>query len=116
MLEWKQALAEHWSSLRFGAFRVESSAREHSVQVEVQLGGLRADFVRLQLYADSLNGEPPFVAEMTRREGAQNATDHRLYAAVVPASRPSWDYTPRVVPAYPGGEVPLEDGHILWFR
>jgi glycogen phosphorylase len=116
MLEWKQALAEHWSSLRFGELRVESSAREHSVQVEVQLGDLRADFVRLQLYADSLNGEPPFVAEMTRREGAQNATDHRLYAAVVPASRPSWDYTPRIVPAYPGAEVPLEDGHILWFR
>jgi glycogen phosphorylase len=116
MLEWKQALAEHWSSLRFGAFRVESSAREHSVEVEVQLGDLRADFVRLQLYADSLNGEPPFVAEMTLREGAQPATGRRLYAAVVPASRPSSDYTPRIVPAYPGAEVPLEDGHILWFR
>jgi starch phosphorylase len=116
LLQWKQALAENWASLRFGDLRVKSSSREHSIQVAVHLGDLRTDCVRLQVYADSLNGEPPFVSEMTRRNGAEPATGWRLYAADVPASRPSTDYTPRIVPSYSGAEVPLEDDHILWFR
>jgi starch phosphorylase len=116
MLQWKQALAEHWASLRFGELRVQSSSQEHSVQVEVHLGDLPTDWVRLQLYADSLNGEPPFVSEMTQTNGTQPATGWRVYAADVPASRPSSDYTPRIVPSLSGAGVPLEDGHILWFR
>jgi starch phosphorylase len=116
MLQWQQALAEHWASLRFGELRVESSSQEHSVQVEVHLGDLCTDCVRLQLYADSLNSEPPFVAEMTHRDSTEPASGWRVYAADVPASRPPSDYTPRIVPAYSGAEVPLEDGHILWFR
>ena len=116
MLQWKQALAEHWASLRFGALRAESSSQRHSLQVEVDLGDLRTDYVRLQLYADPLNGEPPFVSEMTQSNDAEPASGWRLYAADVPASRPSSDYTPRIIPSYSGANVPLEDAHILWFR
>jgi starch phosphorylase len=116
VMQWKQALAEHWASLRFGALRVESSLQRHSVHVEVHLGDLRTDHLRLQLYADPLNGELPFVAEMTQSNGAGPASGWRLYAADVPASRPSSDYTPRIIPSYSGAKVPLEDGHILWYR
>ncbi len=116
LLEWKQALAEHWASLKFGALRVESSSQRHAVQVEVRLGNLRADDVRLQVYADPLNGEPPFVAEMTPSKGAEPANGWHLYSADVPASRPLSDYTPRIIPSYSGAKVPLEDGHILWYR
>jgi starch phosphorylase len=63
-----------------------------------------------------LNGEPPFVSEMTQSIGAESASGWRLYAADVPASRPLSDYTPRIIPSYSGAKVPLEDGHILWFR
>jgi len=116
LLQWKQALAEHWAWLRFGELRVDSSAQKHSLQVEVHLGELRADWVRVELYADPLDGEPPFVSEMTHSDSAEPSRGWRIYAADVPASRPALDYTPRIVPSHSGAKIPLEDAHILWFR
>jgi glycogen phosphorylase len=116
LLEWERALAERWASVRFGELRVESSPQKYSLQVEVRLGELRTDWVRVQLYADPLDSEPPFVSEMTLRDGAAPSSGWRIYAADVPTSRPPSDYTPRVVPAHSGAEIPLEGAHILWFR
>ncbi|MGP6156346.1 MAG: alpha-glucan family phosphorylase [Vulcanimicrobiaceae bacterium] len=116
LLQWKAALAEHWASLRFGELHVTSTSQEHSVHVEVHLGELRDDWVRVQLYAEPLDGGPPLVTEMTRLEDAEPSSDARVYSADVPASRSSSDYTPRVIPSYPGASAPLEDAHILWFR
>ena len=115
LLQWKQVLAEHWASLRFGELRVESTPQKHSLRVEVHLGELRADWVCVQLYAYPLNAEPPFVSEMTPSSAAPSR-GWRIYAADVPASRPASDYTPRIVPSHSGARIPLEDAHILWFR
>jgi starch phosphorylase len=38
------------------------------------------------------------------------------YSARVSASRPTTDYTPRVVPFHPAAQVPLEQPAILWQR
>jgi len=116
LLQWQQALAEHWASPRFGELCVKSSPQKHSLQVQVNLGELRADWVRVQLYADPLDGQPPFVSEMTQTHGADPSTGWRVYAADVPASRPASDYTPRIVPSHPGARIPLEEAHIRWFR
>ncbi len=116
LLQWKQALAEHWAWLRFGELRVESSQQKHSLQVQVHLGDLRADWVRVQLYADPLDAEPPLVLEMTHSDSAEPSRGWRIYAADVPASRPASDYTPRIVPSHSGAKIPLEDAHVLWFR
>jgi starch phosphorylase len=116
LLNWRQAIAEHWSALRFGELQVESSSSSHSLRIQVYLGELPSDSIRVELYADPLAGERPFVAEMTRTEMANSSGGWHTYAAAVPASRPVSDYTPRIVPSHPGASVPLEDCHILWFR
>jgi len=116
LLEWKQALAKHWASLRFGELRVTQSQPKHSLQVAVYFGELPANWVTVQLYADSLGNEPPSLTEMTPAATAASSDVWRIYAADVPASRPSSDYTPRIIPSYPKAKVPLEDFHILWFR
>jgi starch phosphorylase len=116
LLEWKQALAKHWASLRFGELRVTQSPPTHAIEVAVYFGELPANWVSVQLYADSLGGEPPFLTEMTAAPAAVSSDGRRIYAAGVPASRPSSDYTPRIIPSYSGVNVPLEDAHILWFR
>ena len=116
LLQWEQVLAKHWASVKFGELRVERSPQKYSLQVEVHFGELRTDWVRVQLYADPLNGEPPFVSEMTQRNGGEPSSGWRVYAADVPASRPPSDYTPRVVPSHPAARIPLEAVHILWFR
>jgi len=116
LLQWKQELAEHWASLSFGGLRVESSPQKHSLSVEVHLGELRADWVRVQLYADPLDAEPPFLSEMTATGSAESSSGWRIYAADVPASRPASDYTPRIVPSHSAVRIPLEEAHILWRR
>jgi starch phosphorylase len=116
LLQWEQALAERWASVRFGELRVESSPQKHLLQVEVYLGGLRTDWVQVQVYADPLDGEPPFVSEMKRRESDEPAGGWSIYAADVPASRPASHYTPRIVPSHSEARIPLEDTHILWFH
>lgn len=116
LLQWKQELADHWASLSFGELRVETSPQKHSLSVEVHLGELRADWVRVQLYADPLDAEPPFLSEMTPTDSAESSSGWRIYAADVPASRPASDYTPRIVPSHSGVRIPLEEAHILWRR
>ncbi|MFZ1118673.1 MAG: alpha-glucan family phosphorylase [Candidatus Binataceae bacterium] len=116
LIQWEQVLAGHWESLRFGELRVETSPKKHSLQVEVYLGELRTDWVQVQVYADPLDGEPPFVSEMNCRESDEPSGGWSIYAAEVPASRPASDYTPRIVPSHSGAKIPLEDAHILWFR
>jgi hypothetical protein len=39
-----------------------------------------------------------------------------LYRQSVPAIRSAGDYTARIVPSYPGVNVPLETPYILWQR
>ena len=116
LLQWEQLLAGYWPSVRFGELHVESTPHTHSLRVEVYLGDLRPDWVCVQLYADPLNGEPPFVSEMTQAHGSLPSAGCRIYRADVPASRPASDYTPRIVPSHSGARIPLEDAHILWFR
>ena len=53
---------------------------------------------------------------MTLREGIASSDRWSIYTAEVPATRVAADYTPRIIPAYAGARVPLEDSHILWFR
>jgi glycogen phosphorylase len=116
LLRWKSTLDRRWASVRFGELRVASSPHTHLLQVEVYMGELDADCVRVQLYADPTGAEPPFVSEMTHRDGAETSSRSRIYAGEVPASRPASHYTPRIVPSHWGASIPLEDTHILWFR
>jgi len=116
LVKWKQHLTQHWAALRFGELHVDSSPRSHTVKIAVHLGELRPDLVRVELYADALDGGSPFVSEMTRCDSAGPSERWCIFAANVPASRPASDYTPRIVPSHSGAMVPLDDSHILWFR
>jgi glycogen phosphorylase len=116
LLKWKQNLAQHWAALRFGKLRVENSSHEHWVRVEVYLGPLRPDGVHVELYADPLNGESPFVSEMRPTDGGKPLEGWRIYTAHVPASRPTSGYTPRIIPSHFAAKIPLEEARILWFR
>jgi starch phosphorylase len=116
LLKWRQVLAEHWASVRFGDLRVKTSPEKHSIEIEVYLGKLRSDWVRVELYADALEVGSPFIREMTQRLGGEPAGGWSIYAADIPASRPASDYTPRIIPSHCGMRVPLEDAHIKWLR
>ncbi len=107
---------EHgWPSLGFGSVSVESRDGEHRFTVEVRIGALDAQAVRVELFAEAAPAEEPFVRAMIRL-GPARAPGFDLYAASVPTSRPARDYTPRIVPERSEFTVPLEAPHILWQR
>ena len=62
--KWEQDVASHWRDVRFGELRAGSEEGRHVFDVEVYLGGLSPDEVRVELYADPLQDELPFRLEM----------------------------------------------------
>jgi starch phosphorylase len=111
---WRQALAGHWPGVRFGTPRVETREGAHHVTVEVYLGALAPEMVRVQLYADPIDGGEParHVLACTRKiDGPGNGYE---FDVSVPAMRPAGDYTLRLVPFHPAADVPLETHEILW--
>ena len=114
---WQHRLEQKWATLRFGETKVVSDAEEHVFAVEVYLGSLDPESVRVELYADGLNGGEPERQELTRGHGEpwMDANGY-IYTARVPAARPATDYTARVIPQHAGAAVPLEAAQILWQR
>ena len=98
--------------------RVHTDAAQHLFEVEVQLGGLDPDAVRVELYADGIDGDRATRQEMTRARTPVDANGPlgAVFRASVPATRPAADYTPRIVPRLAGVSVPLEADAILWQR
>ncbi len=114
VLDWRDAVDRKWDSLRFGNLRVQSDAGHHAFEAEVFLNDLNPSAVRVELYADGVNGGDPVHVEM--KPAGPPADGGYLYRAVVAAARPATDYTPRVIPQLSGVSVPLECDRILWQR
>ena len=114
LVKWNQDLADNWGELRFGELHVRSSSQAHSLTVQVDIGHLRPDQVRVEVYASPVADGKPFLWPMTC--GGDVSDSWRTYVADVPASRPASDYTPRIVPLHSSARIPLENAHILWFR
>jgi starch phosphorylase len=115
-VEWQQRVSRQWDSLRFGAFRVETTEDRHVFEIEVFLNGLDQGSVRIELYADGVSGGDPTPEEMTSAQSAPEASGRCVFQATVRASRPAGDYTARATPRRTGVSVPLEANQILWQR
>jgi starch phosphorylase len=116
MANWRQALEQKWAALRFGEVKVETKGRQHVYEVQIYLNDLDPKAVRVELYADGMNGGAPVRQAMKRVRQPAGASDGTVYSAAVSAARQPADYTARVIPHYVGAAIPLEDARILWQR
>ena len=114
--DWQRALDLKWGALRFGSLRVETSAGLHVFEIEIFLNDLDPSGLRIELYADGINGGDPVREEMKCVRTLPGASPCSVYRATVPALRPLSDFTPRVIPRRTGAAVPLESARILWQR
>ncbi len=96
--------------------KVTTDDKEHLFEVQLYLNGLDPDAVRVELYAEGANDAPPERHEMERGQQLVGAENGYTYSARVPATRPTTDFTARLVPSHPGVAVPLEADMILWQR
>jgi starch phosphorylase len=115
MVDWQHNLEQQWATLHFGEVKIVSEAGKHGFEVQLYFGSLDANSIKVELYADGVNGGKPERHEMKR---GQQLTDTNgfSYRAEVPATRPATDYTARVIPQHDGVAVPLEANRILWQR
>jgi len=109
-------LARHWSQLHFGNVSWRQSGEQLEFTVQVYLGELPPESVRVEIYADAPDGQPPFRGALQRGEPLAGAANAYGYHGAVPAARPAGDYTPRVSAAGDGLLVPLEADFITWYR
>jgi starch phosphorylase len=115
LVDWQHAVDRHWDSLRFGEVKVTTDGKQHLFEIQLYLGDLDPDTVRVELYADGPYRGSPVRQEMEfLRPGA--GTTYYVYRASVPSARSSADYTARLIPHDHGVAIPLEDARILWQR
>jgi starch phosphorylase len=72
--------------------------------------------VRVELYADGLNGGTPVRQEMKRGQPLVGAANSYVFDATMSATRPAADYTARVIPCHDSVAIPLEESNIRWQR
>jgi glycogen phosphorylase len=87
-------LDEQWSALCFGEMKVETNGTFHLFEVFVFLKGLDPNAVRVELYAEGVDGDGPTRQEMTRQRNLDGTADGYEYRAQVPA-------TARSLPPFP---------------
>jgi starch phosphorylase len=114
IMDWRHSLDATWASLQFGAVKVETRGGQHIIEVEVGLHGLDSKAVRVEIFADEINGYHITRQEMTCLHPMPGESGSYLYSATVSADRPPADYTARVMPRYDGVAIPLEESRILW--
>jgi starch phosphorylase len=116
MIDWRHSLDAKWSGIRFGEVKVETRGEEQVFEVSVYLYDLDPSLVRVELYADGIDGAAPARREMNRVGQVSGVPGGFFYGAVESSARPAKDYTVRVIPRFDGVAVPLEDARILWQR
>jgi starch phosphorylase len=113
---WARTLKEKWGTLRFGDVRVQTDSARHVFEAAVYLNDVDPDAVRVELYADGIDGSSAIRQEMTRIHPSAGQSRETIYRVSVPASRLAAEYTVRIIPHGAGVAVPLEINHILWQR
>jgi glycogen phosphorylase len=116
VVDWQHALDQNWNALRFEGAQVQSDGDHHRIEVALLLNDLEPADVRVELFAEGLDGDDPVHQEMKRAQAQSDTARRYLYYASVPATRPAGDYTARVIPQRSGVAVPLECARILWQR
>jgi glycogen phosphorylase len=113
-VEWQNTLNHHWSSIRFGEIKVETSGGKHAVEIQIYLDDVDPSLVHVELYAAPSKDEPEIKQEMQLVRELSGNPHTYVYSAHVSDAYPFDYFTPRVIPRFSGAQIPLEGSQILW--
>jgi starch phosphorylase len=114
LVDWRHTLEQKWAAMSFGEIKVKTNGQQHIFEVQVYLNDIDPNAVRVEIYADGINGSSPVRQEMKRGRQLAGKVRGYFYSVMVSATRPVTDYTARVIPNYDNVAVPLEAAQILW--
>jgi glycogen phosphorylase len=111
---WQKTLETHWHAVGFGHLEVRQEGNQWVFRVQVYLGEISPKWMRVELYADPVIDEEPLRLVMRQEKQIPGAYNGYVYQIAVPASRPAWHFTPRLIPYHPEVHVPMEAAYIVW--
>jgi starch phosphorylase len=111
---WSASLSAHWRELSFGKLRIKGGDTHYVMEVEVNLGAIDPEAVRVEMCAEAVEIETPVRVPMERAEKLEGASNRYLYRAVIPATQPVGTYVPRIVPHHPQMVGCIEAPQIFW--
>ena len=116
IVAWQRELDAHWHQIRIGHSVTLTEGGQHLFDVVVQLHGFDAQALRIELFAEGLDGGDPVREAMKQVDPVAGPDGAVLYRGGVTTTRPPGDFTVRAVPSFEGVAVPLEEDRILWQR
>ena len=114
--QWIKNLDTNWEHLWFGDIKIDSTEEGHHFEVQVYTDDIDTDAIKIQLYAEGLDGALPEIYDMQQADKLIGAVHGYEYSVFVKTQRPASHYTPRIVPFHAHIKVPLEANHILWHK
>jgi len=112
---WHASMSVAWKAVHFGACDFQHILNGGwNFEVDVMLGGLDPDAVKVQLYCEdpATGAATPLPMQLKRRPA--HAQDYAYYVVDAPEDRPPEHYTPRVIATHPEATTPLEAPFICW--
>jgi starch phosphorylase len=101
--------------MRFVKVNVSESNESYDFAVQIYLGEVKPDLVRVELYADPLEGGgDPAIIELEHKGTIPGTHNGHLYGGSARADRPAEYYTPRIRPWHPEAILPLEASEVFW--
>lgn len=112
---WYRHLRRRWQEIHWGNVDEAPEGDSLVVRVQVYLGEVDPDAVRVQLYTDAGPTGAPECIEMRRDHALSGASGGYVYLARLSADRTGYRYTPRVVAHDPRARIPAEANFIRWY-
>jgi len=113
--QWHGTLRRDWHAIHWGNVEVAPAGTEHAFRVQVYLGDIPPEAVRVEVYADPRSDGPARRHALQVDHALSGAAGGFLYVGTVAADRPAGDYTPRVVPFHAAAVLPAEAPLVRWY-
>jgi glycogen phosphorylase len=114
LVQYETQLRHHWHELHLSNFNAQCGAEELIFSVHAHLGGITADQIQVQLYADASDDHDRVVAPMHQGELIAGVTNGFAYSLALRSERSITDFTPRVIPRHESIRIPTELRLIYW--
>jgi len=114
LLDWHSTLRLHWAQMHFGNVEVEKTDSGWSFRIQVYLGDILPEQVRVQIYAEGVNGGSAEVYNGQCGEKISGAIHGYCYQVDIDTHRLATDFTPRVLPYHAEARIPAEVSLIHW--
>lgn len=119
--KWHQHLLANWHELHWGELQLQAKDRTLEFSVALYLADIPADSIEVQLFAnplsdtESADSTDSIIHRMQRAQAVPGAVNAHVYCTEISTDRSATDFTPRVIPAFPTVNIPLESTLVCWY-